>query len=219
VEKQFAVIGLGRFGISVCQELYAMGHDVLAIDRSEEKVEFASDYATKAIVANGVDERTLKALGIRNFDYVVVAIGEHIQESVLATLLLKELGVSNVWVKASNAKHYRILEKVGADRIIRPEHEMGIRIAHLLDSTKVIDYIELSDEHSIVELAATEKIANKTIAQLNIRKKYHCTLIGYKRNGQLNIHLSPEEVIYENDLLILAGENSDLKRFEKKGLS
>ncbi|WP_209124923.1 TrkA family potassium uptake protein [Alkalihalobacillus sp. BA299] len=218
MKKQFAVIGLGRFGGSVCKELYQMGHDVLAIDSSEEKVNEFMNYSTHTVIANGTEESMLQSLGIRNFDFVIVAIGENIQSSILCTLLLKEIGVKNVWVKAQNNYHHKVLEKIGADRIVHPEQDMGIRIAQHLVSEKIIDYIELSDEYSIVELLATEKVANKSLIQLDIRAKYGCTILAFKRNEQVIVSPLPDDLIHLNDILIVIGHKNDLKRFEEEGL-
>ncbi|MDE5413650.1 potassium channel family protein [Alkalihalobacterium chitinilyticum] len=218
MRKQFAVIGLGRFGSSVCKELYKLGHDVLAIDNNEEKVNNMTQFSTHSVIANGTDENALHSLGIRNFDFVIVAIGDNIQSSILCTLILKEMGVKNVWVKAQNYYHHRVLEKIGADRIVHPEQDMGIRIAQHLVSEKIIDYIELSDEYSIVELIASEKVAGKSLAQLDIRAKYGCTILAIKRNKDINISPFPQDLIDKNDILIVIGHKNDLKRFEEEGL-
>ncbi|MDE5413542.1 MAG: TrkA family potassium uptake protein [Bacillaceae bacterium] len=218
MRKQFAVIGLGRFGGSVCKELYKMGHDVLAIDSNEDKVNEFTNFSTHTVIANATEESTLQSLGIRNFDYVIVAIGENIQSSILCTLLLKEMGVKNVWVKAQNDYHHKVLEKIGADRIVHPEKDMGIRIAQHLVSEKIIDYIELSDEYSIVELLATEKVANRSLIQLDIRAKYGCTILAFKRKEQVIVSPLPDDLIHLNDILIVIGHKNDLKRFEEEGL-
>ncbi|RXJ02862.1 TrkA family potassium uptake protein [Anaerobacillus alkaliphilus] len=218
LKKQFAVVGLGRFGGSVCRELYKMGHEVLAIDINEERVHNFANYSTHAVVANATDENTLLSLGIRNFEYVIVAIGDNIQASILCTLLLKELKVKHVWVKAQNNYHHKVVEKIGADRIIHPEKDMGIRIAHYLVSEKIIDYIELSPDYSIMELIASKKVANKTIAKLDIRAKYGCTILGIKRGDDVIITPFPDQLILENDILILIGQNNDLRVFEEEGL-
>lgn len=218
MKKQFAVIGLGRFGGSVCKELYTMGHEVLAIDTNDDKVNDFTRYSTHSVVANATDENVLKSLGIRNFEHVVVAIGDNIQASILCTLLLKELNVKQVWVKAQNQYHHKVLEKIGADRIIHPEQDMGVRIAHYLVSEKIIDYIELSPEYSIVELIATEKVANHTIAELDVRAKYGCTILGIKNGEDVLISPTPDHKIKNNDILIVIGHNRDLKRFEYEAL-
>ncbi len=218
MKKQFAVIGLGRFGGSVCKELKRLGHEVLAIDSDEERVNAYAVLSTYAVQTNATDENALNSLGIRNFDYVIVAIGDNIQSSILCTLLLKELGVKNVWVKAQSNYHHKVLEKIGADRIIHPEYDMGIRIAHYLVSEKIIDYIELSPDYSIVELKATTKVTNYSIADLNVRAKYGCTILGIKRGEDIIISPHPSEFIQEKDILIIVGRNNELKKFEEVGL-
>ena len=156
MEKEYVVIGLGRFGGSIVRELNALDMDVMAIDRDEARVNEYSDIATHAVVADTTDEAVMKSLGIRNFDHVIVAIGENIQSSTLTTLILKELGVKKV-TKAQNDYHAKILNKIGADTVVHPERDMGRRIAHNVASASVLDYLELADEHSLVELKASEK--------------------------------------------------------------
>ncbi|WP_096200792.1 potassium channel family protein [Bacillus sp. FJAT-45350] len=218
MRKQFAVIGLGRFGSSVCKELYNLGHEVLAIDTNDEKINEMTKYSTHAVIGNGTDEKALQSIGIRNFDHVVVAIGDDIQSSILCTLVLKEMGIANVWVKAQNHYHHRVLEKIGADRIVHPEKDMGIRIAQHLVSEKIIDYIELSEDYSIVELIATAKIANQTLIQLDVRAKYGCTILAIKRGENVNISPFPDDKILKDDILIVIGHKNDLKRFEEEGM-
>lgn len=218
MKKQFAVIGLGRFGSSVCKELYKLGHEVLAIDLKEERVNDITRHSTHSVIADTTDENALQSLGIRNFDYVIVAIGDDIQSSILSTLLLKELGVKNVWVKAQSYYHQRVLEKIGADRIVHPEQDMGIRIAQHLTSEKIVDYIELSADYSIVELIATDKVANKSLVELDVRAKYGCTILGIKRGEDINIAPMPTDHIFKDDILIVIGHKNDLKRFEDEGM-
>lgn len=141
---QYAVIGLGRFGSSLSQELTQLGHEVLGIDRDEEKVDEMSDKLTHTVVADATDEEVLRSLGVRNFDCAVVAIGDNIQASIMAAILLKELGVKTVVAKALTDQHAKVLEKIGVDRIIFPERDMGVRVAHQLVSPNLLDYIELS---------------------------------------------------------------------------
>lgn len=218
MKKQVVVIGLGRFGSSVCQELYKMGHEVLAIDSNMERVDANRDYSSHAVIANATDESELKALGVRNFDNAIVAIGDDLQASVLCTLMLKEIGVSKVWVKARDLQHQKILEKVGADRVIQPEYEMGVRVAHHMDSEKIIDYIDLSKDYSIQELTASNKIAHRTLAKLNLRERYKIIILAIKRGEDVNIAPVPNDEVQENDVLIVMGHRDDLKRFEEKGI-
>jgi trk system potassium uptake protein TrkA len=217
-KKQFAVIGLGRFGGSVCKELYRMGHQVLAIDNREQKVTEFAQHSTHSVIADSTDEKALQSLGIRNFEYVIVAIGDNIQSSILTTLVLKEMEVENVWVKAQNAYHHKVLEKIGADRIIHPEHDMGIRIAQHLTSEKIVDYIELSDEYSIVELLATNKVHHRSIIDLDVRARFGCTILAVKHEEEINVSPLPDDMIYVNDVLIVIGHKRDLKRFEEEGM-
>ena len=217
-KKQVVVIGLGRFGSSVSRELHNLGHEVLAIDMDPEKVENIADYASQATVADATDKLQLKAMGVRNFDQAIVAIGDNLQASVLCTLMLKEIGLEEVWVKARDLQHKKILEKVGADRVIQPEYEMGIRIAHHMDSEKIVDYIDLSDDYSIVEMSATKKIAGKTLYDLEIRVKFNCITLAIKRGEDVNIAPHPDDVIELGDLLVVMGHRNDLKRLEEKRL-
>ncbi|QIW81152.1 potassium uptake protein KtrA [Bacillus tequilensis] len=216
--KQFAVIGLGRFGGSICKELHRMGHEVLAIDINEEKVNAYASYATHAVIANATEENELLSLGIRNFEYVIVAIGANIQASTLTTLLLKELDIPNIWVKAQNYYHHKVLEKIGADRIIHPEKDMGVKIAHSLSDENVLNYIDLSDDYSIVELLATRKLDSKSINDLDVKAKYGCTILAIKHHGDIRLSPAPEDTIHEQDCLVIMGHKKDIKRFENEGM-
>ncbi|WLD92652.1 TrkA family potassium uptake protein [Alkalihalobacillus sp. AL-G] len=216
--RQFAVLGLGRFGGSLVQEFHELGVEVLAVDIDVDKVNEHTEFATHAVQVDTVDEGALEALGIRNFDYVIVSFGENLQSSILTTLHLKELGVKNVWVKAQNEYHHKVLEKIGADRIIHPERDMAIRVAHHIVSEKVLDFIELSDEYSIIEVVATEKVADKSLLQLDTRAKYGCTIVAIRSGKEIKVAPSAEEVVLKDDVLVLIGHNKDLSRFEEEGV-
>lgn len=209
---------MGRFGSSICKELHKLGHEVLALDSNPDRVEQITDFSSHRAIVNAADEGNLKALGIRNFDHAVVAIGDNMQTSVHCTLMLKELGVPIVWVKARDIQHQKILEKVGADRVIQPENEMGIRVAHHMDSEKVIDYIDLSEDYSIIELVASKKSENQTLIKLDIQAIYNCTVLAIKRNEKVNVAPMPEDRVEKDDILVVMGHRNDLKRFEEKGL-
>ena len=217
-KKQIVVVGLGRFGSSVCSELYKLGHEVMALDLDPDKVEDMAEFASQATVADATDKSQLKALGVRNFDQAIIAIGDDLQASVLCTLMLKEIGLEKVWVKARDIQHKKILEKVGADRVIQPEYEMGIRVAHHVDSEKIVDYIDLSKDYSIVEMAATQKIAGKSLLQLDIRVKFSCIILALKRGEDVNIAPHPNDVIKSGDILVVMGHRKHLKRLEEKML-
>lgn len=215
MKKQFAIIGLGRFGSSICKELHHMGHEVFAIDIDEKKVSAVRGFATQTFVGNGTDEKLLEQIGIRNFDHVIIAIGDDIQASILTTLHIKDHNVPNVWVKAQNNYHHKVLEKIGADRIFHPEKEMGARIAAYLTSDTVLDYIDLSADYSIIEMLATKKVAGKTLIDLDPRKNYGCTIIAIKKKGKVDVTPDPSEPISAGDILILIGDKRDLRRFRE----
>lgn len=218
MKKQFAVIGLGRFGGSICRTLAQEGMEVMAIDKDENRVNDYSSIASHAVVGDSTDEKVLKGLGLRNFDHVIVAIGDDIQASILTTIILKELGVKHITAKALNDYHEKVLIKIGADHVVHPERDMGKRIAHNMISNSVLDYLELSDEHSIVEIVANKKIAGHTILDLDIRAKFGITIVAIKRGSEIIVSPQAHEMIYENDILIVIGADTDINRFEKKAL-
>lgn len=216
MKKEFAVIGLGRFGGSICRALSEHGMEVMAIDNNEDKVNLYSSIASHAVVADSTDEAVLKSLGIRNFDHVIVAIGADIQASILTTLILKELGIENVTVKAQNDYHEKVLRKIGADHVVHPERDMGKRIANNIISNNVLDYLELSDEHSIVEIVARETLSGNSIMDLNIRAQYGINIVAIKRNNDIIVSPQANEIIHDNDILIVIGADVDINRFQKK---
>ena len=182
MKKEFAVIGLGRLGGSIVQELVALGASVMAIDIDSEKVDEFAQIATQAVVADTTDESVLRSLGIRNFEHVVVAIGENIQASILTTLILKEIGVPRITVKAQNDHHEKVLLKIGADQVVHPERDMGRRMANNMLSNNILDYLELSDEYSIVEVQANRELVGHTLIDLDIRAKYGINIVAIKRD-------------------------------------
>lgn len=216
MKKQFAVIGLGRFGGSVARALCEMGYEVLAVDKNEQRIQDFSNIATHAVVADTTDEEALNALGIRNFDIVVVAIGEDIQSSILTTLILKEMDVQKVVVKAQNALHGKVLYKIGADKVVYPERDMGIRVVHSLISPNILDIIELADDYSIVEIHAGEFFSGKTLKDLDIRAKFGCNVMAIKSGDRINIAPLASDRINEGDILVVIGHNDDLQRLEEK---
>lgn len=218
MKREFAVIGLGRFGSSVCRELSAKGMDVLAIDLSESRISEFRNIASHAVIADATDEKVLKDLGIRNIDHVIVAIGEDIQASILTTLILKEFGIKKVTVKAQNTYHEKVLIKIGADQVIHPERDMGRKIAHNIISNNFIDLLELSDDHSIIEIKASRKMIGKTLVDLDIRKNYGCNVIAIKSKSTNELNISPlaTDAIEEGDVLIVIGADEDISKFENR---
>jgi trk system potassium uptake protein len=216
VKKEFVVIGLGRFGGSICRALAEEGMEVLAIDMDEDRVNEFSMIASHAVVGDTTDESVVKSLGIRNFDHVIVAIGDDIQSSILTTLILKELGVNKITVKAQNDYHEKVLKKIGADHVVHPERDMGRRIAHSMVSNNVLDYLELSDEHSIVEIVANNRLSGHTIIDLDIRAKYGINIVAIKRKNEIIVSPKADDEIQIDDILIVIGADVDISRFEKK---
>lgn len=218
MKQNFAIIGMGRFGGSLCQTLVEAGQEVLAIDNNEDRINEYMNVATHAVVANAQDEMTLKSLGIRNFDQVIIAIGEDIQASILVTLMVKEMGVPNITAKAQNEYHARVLEKIGADRVVHPERDMGVRVAHNLLSKSVLDYIELSTEYTLAEVKITNhKFYNKTLQELDFRQRYGFTIVAIRR-GTNEVLISPtaNQVIHQNDCLVVVGTTDDVDRFDEQ---
>lgn len=213
--KQFVVIGLGRFGSSIASTLYELGNEVLAIDTDEEIVQNISNKVTHAVQADGTDEATLRSLGIRNFDVAVVTIGADVQSSVMATLLVKELGVKYVVAKAQNELHGKVLYKLGVDRVVFPERDMGIRVGHNLCSSNILDYIELSPDYSIMEVSAISEWHGKTLRELNMRSKYGINLMAIKRGNDINLSPMADDVINEGDVLVVIGGTDQLSAIEK----
>jgi trk system potassium uptake protein TrkA len=212
-KQAYAVIGLGRFGSSVAYELNEAGQEVLGIDINEEKVEDAESIVTHAIVGDSTDVEVLKSAGIRNFDCVIVAIGNDMQSSILTTLIIKELGVKQVIAKALSKTHGRVLEKVGADWIIYPERDMGSRVAHQLLSPNVLNYIQLSEEYNIEELKIPSSLTEKSLKELDFRAKYNISVIAIVCNEEIIISPSPDHIIHEGDFLVVIGSREDLAQF------
>ncbi|MFP3420223.1 TrkA family potassium uptake protein [Bacillus sp. SIMBA_154] len=217
-KKEFAVIGLGRFGGSICKALSEEGLEVLAMDLNEDRVNEYAQIASHAVIGDSTDEAVLKNLGMRNFDHVIVAIGENIQASILTTIILKELGVKLVTVKAQNDYHEKLLNKIGADRVVHPERDMGKRIAHKIITNNVIDYLELSDEYGLIEVEANGHLENQSLLDLDIRARYQINIVAIKRGKEVIISPIAHEQIQKNDILIVIGAMKDIARFERNEL-
>lgn len=214
MKKQFAVIGMGRFGSSVANALTGMGFDVMAIDSNEDRIQEVVNMVTHAVSADTTDEEAMRALGIRNFDVVVVAIGQDIQGSILTTLILKELGIPMIIVKAQNELHGKVLAKIGADKVIYPERDMGLRVAHHLVSPNILDYIELSEDYSIVEIQVSDKMIGKNLKELDVRARFGCNVMAIKSGSNMNISPNADERLDSEDILVIVGEKNDLMKLE-----
>src|SRR6056297_1468947 len=209
--KQFIVVGLGRFGSSVALTLAENGHDVLTIDEDHQKIQDISNSVTHAVEADATDEEALKTLGVRNFDVAIVSIGDNLHANILCTLILKELGVPYVIVKAQDNLHGKVLSKVGADRVVYPERDMGARIAHNLISSNVLDYLEFAPEYGVIEIIATDKMIGKTLKELEFRSKFNVNVMAIKRGENLNVSPGAGDKVLEGDRLVVMGKNESLE--------
>ena len=212
--KSFIVLGLGRFGTNVATSLFDLGYEVLAVDNKPQIIQEIVSNVTHAVVADATDEAALRSLGVRNFDMAIVAIGDDIEASILTTVILKDLGVQKVLVKANNDLHAKILKKIGADEIVFPEKEMGERIAHNITQSNILDYINLSPEYSIIETTVPKKWNEKTLKEINIRAKYGINIMAVKHGALINIAPNAEDKLYSGDVLVVIGSNLDLDVFK-----
>ena len=210
--QQFAVIGLGRFGSSIARTLSRMGYEVLAADVDADKVNDVNEEVTYAVQLDAMEEEALKSLGLRNFDVVVVAIGQEIKASILVTVMLKEMGVRKIVAKANDELHGKVLQKVGADVVVFPERDMGVRVAHALVSRNIIDQIHLSPDYSIVEVVVPARFVGKTLGESALRQKYGVTVLAVRRGEEIIISPGAGQNLKEGDVLVAIGRDDKLKQ-------
>ncbi len=211
-KKQFAVIGLGRFGQSVVNVLVENGFDVLAVDKNKDIVQKVSKVATHVIEADIREQVVLEKLGLNNFDVVIVCISNDMEASIMAIMKAKEKGVRSVVAKAQTQIQKDILEKVGADRVVLPEKEMGIKVATNLITTSVIDFITLSEKFAIAEVDPLDKWKNLSLMDSNIRAEAKLNVVALKRNKNIIVSPGPNEIIVDGDILVVVGENKDIQK-------
>jgi len=223
--RQFAVIGMGRFGATVAKTLSEKGYQVLAIDVNESIIQDVADEVTQAVCLDATDEKALRSVGIENVDVAIVGAGTNLEASILITLNLKEIGVKEIVCKAISQDHKKVLEKIGATRVVQPEREMGARVANSLVSTNVIEHIELSGESSIVELISPKDFVGKNLRELDVRAKYGVNVIALKRKIPsaskkeeeeiVNVSPKAEDIINKGDILIILGPNESIEKLRK----
>ena len=213
--KSFVVIGLGRFGTAVAEELYALGHEVLAIDRKEGCAQRVSEIVTHTIIADAKDESVLQSIGVRNFDGVIICMTD-IEDSVMIALMLKDMGAKYIIAKSQSKQHSRMLELIGVDRVVFPEQDMGVRLGQTISSRRALDFIELSPEYAIVELPLPSVWQNKTLAEIGARKQFGINVLAVRR-GEKEICVSPqaEFLLKHKDVLIVVGKNQNIRKLEK----
>ncbi|HEX6375068.1 MAG TPA: TrkA family potassium uptake protein [Allosphingosinicella sp.] len=206
------VVGLGRFGSAVANSLIRMGHEVLGVDENPALVQRMSDRLTQVVQADSTDTEALRQLGVGDFERAVVGIGGDVEASVLTVLSLVELGVGNIWAKATNERHGRILESTGAHHVVYPEARMGERVAHMVTG-KMIDYIEFDDDYAIVKTRAPAELAGLTLAEYGVRSRFGVTIVGVKRPKADFTYARPETLVQTDDLLIVSGPTALVEKF------
>ena len=211
-KKEYGVLGLGKFGMAVAKTLAENGNSVIVVDSDPERVDEIADSVTCAMVADIADPHVLDGLGLHNLDCVIIGVSTNMQTSIMATLLVKEKGAPFVVVKAENEIHKHILEKIGADKIVFPEGEMGVRLARNLMGGAFVDLVELSSEFSMVEMPVPIMWIGKSLRDLDIRSTYGLNIIGIKTGEKLEVNLDPNIPMNGDMELVLVGKNSDLKK-------
>lgn len=210
--KQFVVFGLGRFGSGVAQHLYQLGHEVLAVDTSEALINANAPFVTQAVQTDATDEENLRSLGVAGFDAAVVAIGGSIRDSILITVLCKEAGVPQVIAKAVDDLHAKVLRKVGADRVVFPERDMGQRVARTLDTPNILELMDLSGDYRIAEVYVPRAWRNRTLMEINVRREYGLSVIGVRRADAFLASPGAEMRLAEDDVLLVLGREQDIER-------
>ena len=214
-QKQYLILGLGRFGSSLAKNLCKLGHEVLAVDRDENLVDDIAPYVTQAVQADATDEAALAALGVRNFDAAIVAIG-NVRDSILISVLCKESGVPCVIAKAVDELHAKVLRKVGVDRVVYPERDMGLRVAKSLVSPNFLEMIELNSEYALVELVCPSTWLNRTLVDANIRRNWGVSVIGIRRGEEFLVSPGADMKLLAGDVLLILGKQSDIDKINEK---
>ena len=212
--KQIAVLGLSRFGASVARSLETMGVEVMGVDSDKEKVADLAHDITHVVQADILDSDALDSLGLRNFDVVILSVKD-VEISCLATMALKDHGAAKVVAQASGEAHAKILERIGADKVIMPEKDMGIRLARSLAGNNILDYMELSSRHSLVEIEALDEWVGHTLKESNIRSRYGINVVAIRSGKSLQVSPRSVDLIHDGDIMVVIGENNDLERLNK----
>ena len=212
--KSFLVLGLGRFGETIAKTLCSLGNEVLVVDKNADIVNAAAEEVTHAIVGDICDENVLKSIGVTNFDTVIVAVSESMEVSIMATVILKELGAKHIVVKSSGGLHSKILEKVGADSIVMPEYDIGVKMAQSLTRGGLIDFIELSSEYNIAELKVPSSWYGKSLMDLKIRDNYGININAIKTGTSINAELTADYVFNEGDIMVAIGTKKNLDKIK-----
>lgn len=216
MNKSFAVLGMGKFGVSVAHELYEAGADVLAVDRNKERLQSVAQYATYAVAADIEDAEAVDSLGLSNMDGVVIAVTENLNASILATIYAKEAGVPYVVAKAKDETHIKILKKLGADMTVLPEYESGIRIARHLVTGNILNFVELSADIRMVEISIREEWAGHSLKELDLRKREHINVIAIRKGGEISTDLDPDQPLERESSMLITVDKKVLNRLMRE---
>ncbi|MDS1271977.1 TrkA family potassium uptake protein [Lipingzhangella sp. LS1_29] len=214
-DKRVLVIGLGRFGGSLATELVTHGWDVLGMDSMSRRVQAFSEILSHTVIADSTDDEALRQVGAHEFTRAVVAIGSHLEESILTTSLLVDMGVPHIWAKAVNRRHGRILQQIGAHHVVLPEHDMGERVAHLV-SGRMLDFIEIEEDFALGKTRAPREIIGKALGESGIRNNYRITVVCIKRHGEQFTYATAETVPQKGDIIMIAGKTKDVEHFAEQ---
>ena len=212
MKKSILLIGLGRYGTHVARELSELNHDVLAVDRNEERINGSMQYVTSAQIGDSTNEEFLRSLGVDNFDVCIVTIGKDFQSSLETTSLLKELGGKLVVSRASEDVQEKFLLRNGADEVVYPEKQLAKWTSIRYTAEHILDYVELDAEHSIFEVAIPEKWIGRKVGEIDIRRKYNINILATKVNGKMDLAVTPETVLAANKTMLVFGEDKDLQK-------
>lgn len=215
MKKSFIVVGCGLFGYAVATRLFEMGYDVMAIDTNEETVQDLSDKVTYSVQADATDTTVLRELGIQNFDVAVISIASDVQSSILATILIKEMGVNYVICKAKNNLQAKVLYKIGADKVVFPEKDMGIKVANSLVSKNVVDYFDIDSDYAIAEIKLPSSYFDKKIKDIHLRQTYNLNIVGIKDESEIYFNPDPKKILKEGEILIVIGMRGMIQKFEE----
>ena len=214
-KKQYLIIGVGRFGSALARELEALGHEVLAVDSDEDRVAAIAPHVTNAMQMRAMDEEGMKNLGIRNFDAVIVAIGDNLQHSIMTCIMCKEMGAKYLVGKASDAMHAKVLLTLGADRVVFPERDMGVRMAHSLSSPHLLDLINLSDDYVLVSLSCPREWVGKSMREADIRRHHRVSVLAIYRGPEMSMDITADTKLRADDNLLVLGRRKDVEAVEE----
>ncbi len=210
--KSILLVGLGRFGRHIAAKLDELGHEVMAVDNSEERVNAVLPYVTNAQIGDATKEEFLASLGVSNYDVCIVAIGDNFQSSLETTSLLKEMGAQLVVSRATRDVHEKFLLRNGADHVVYPEKQLGVWTAITYSSEKIFDYIDLGEDHSIMEVAVPEKWRGKTVLDMDVRRNYNINILAVRKDGRLNVTIMPDTVFDADRTLLVLGKSENITR-------